>query len=279
MYYKHFLPIPSLAPYIDYLWIIEATAASAVNHRARMPADSRATLLLNFTGESRMIARDGATHHIGTNATLLGMHGQSYTLEHAGDTYLIAAQFRPGGFAPFVRYGVGELAEQTTPLDLLWGSAGKQLCEQIYETSAVTEKLRRYQDTLLKHLDDVPHQPRIQYALQQIDQNQSNASVEWLAAQVNLSQKHFERLFERAVGMMPKRYIRLARFQRLVSWLRRCGSPLNWTDLAVKFGYYDHSHLAKDFQAFAGTTPSEFAAATAGIVEVAYGPGDEPQDV
>jgi len=196
-----------------------------------MPADGRATLLLNFAGKSRMIAGNGTTHTIDIGAKLLGVHSQSYILEHEGDTDLIAAQFRPGGFAAFVRFA------------------------------------------------EVPHQSRIQHALAQIDRAQGNLSVQWLAAQANLSQKQFERLFERVVGMMPKRYIRLARFQKLVSWLRHCDRTVNWTNLAAKFGYYDHSHLAKDFQAFAGTTPGEFAAATAGIVEVAYGQADESQNV
>jgi AraC-like DNA-binding protein len=100
-----------------------------------------------------------------------------------------------------------------------------------------------------------------------------------LAEETNLSQKQFERQFERVVGMMPKRYVRLARFQKLVGWLRRRDSTESWAALAARFGYYDHSHLVKDFQAFAGTTPSEFTAATAGIVEVAYGNQVEHQEV
>lgn len=279
MDYKHFSPVPALSPYIDSFWIIQSTAASAVNHRARMPADSRATLLLNFAGSSRMIAGDGATYSLGRGADLLGMHSQSYVLEHEGDTDLIAAQFRPGGFAAFVRQGIGELAEQVAPLDVLWGRPGSQLCEQIYEAATTAEKLALYQTALLKHLVEVPYQPRLQNALRQIDQAQGNVSVKWLAEQANLSQKQFERLFEHMVGMMPKRYLRLRRFQRLVSWLQHCGNAVNWTDLAAQFNYYDHSHLVKDFRTFAGTTPSEFAAATAGVVEVVYGQAGESQNV
>lgn len=279
MDYKHFSPIPALSPYIDSFWIIQSTAASAIDHRARMPADSRATLLLNFAGRSRMLAADGTTHSLGIGAELLGMHSQSYVLEHEGDTDLIAAQFHPGGLAAFVRQGIGELAEQVAPLEMLWGRPGSRLCEQIYEAATTTEKLALYQTALLKHLVEVPHQSRLQNALKRIDQVQGNISVEWLAAQVNLSQKQFERLFEHGVGMMPKRYLRLRRFQRLVSWLQRCGNAMNWTNLAATFGYYDHSHLVKDFRTFAGTTPTEFAAATAGIVEVAYGQAGEPRNV
>jgi predicted enzyme related to lactoylglutathione lyase len=47
----------------------------------------------------------------------------------------------------------------------------------------------------------------------------------------------------------------------MLAW--RSGSTETWARQAAQFGYYDHSHLAKDFQAFAGTRPSEFVAATA----------------
>jgi AraC-like DNA-binding protein len=279
MKYKHFQPIPALMPYIDSFWVIEAAARSGDSPRARMPADSRATLLLSFSGESRMTVDRGTMHHVGSGATLLGVHSQSYLLEHEGDTNLIAAQFRPGGLAAFVRCGVGELAAQAVPLDLLWGRPGNDLSERIFELDDTSQKLAVYQDMLLKCFAEVPQQARILNSLNLIENAQGNPSVEWLAEQANLSQKQFERQFERVVGMMPKHYMRLARFQKLVRWLRQADRPANWTAIAARFAYYDHAHLAKDFRAFAGTTPSEFAATTAGVVEVAYGSAEALEEV
>lgn len=279
MFYQHFRPSPALRPYIESFWIIKASAESAVTRTARMPADSRATLLLSFDGETRLVPGEGETQHFSKGAVLLGVHNQSYTLEHDGNTDLIAAQFRPGGLASFVRYGAGEIAEQTIPLDLLWGSAGNSVFEQIYEAGTTIEKVALYQSALLKRFAEVPHQSRILRALAHIDAAPDNLSVEWLATQTSLSQKQFERVFERMVGMMPKRYIRLARFQKLVRWLRSYAGTANWTMLAAQFGYYDHAHMAKDFQAFASTTPGKFTTATAGVVEVAYGGQVERQEV
>lgn len=279
MFYQHFLPSPALRPYVESFWIIKASTESAIARTARMPADSRATLLLSFAGDTRLVPDEGETLHFNLGAVLLGVHKQSYLLAHDGDTDLIAAQFRPGGLAPFVRYGTGELAEQAISLDLLWGSAAIRLYEQIHEAGTLTEKLSLYQSALLKRFEEVPHQPRILHALAQIDAAPVDVTVEWLAAQANLSQKQFERVFARLVGMMPKRSIRLARFQKLVSWLRSYAGTVNWTTLAAQFGYYDHAHMAKDFRAFAGTTPGKFTTATAGVVEVAYGGQTESQEV
>jgi AraC-like DNA-binding protein len=279
MFYRHFRPIPALTPYIDNFWIIETGHDTPSVGIARMPADSRTTLLLNFIGESNMSAGDGATYSLGMGAYLLGARSRSYVLEHEGDTLLVAAQFRPGGLAAFVRCGIGELSEQMTPLNSIWGRPASILAERIYDAKSAAEKVTLYQSLLMERFADVPHRPRIEHSIAQIDAAQTNVSVEWLASQANWSQKQFERQFERTVGMMPKRYIRLARFQKLVRLLSQCAGAANWSALAAQFGYYDQSHLAKDFQAFAGTTASEFLEATAGIVEVAYGEPDETKSV
>ena len=71
--------------------------------------------------------------------------------------------------------------------------------------------------------------------------------------------------------MTQKFYCRLARFQRMVRKLGCHVKPETWAALAAQFGYYDHSHMVKDFRVIVGTTPSEFVAATAaGIAEVVY---------
>lgn len=189
MRYHHFQPAPQLSPYIECLWMIEASAASAVAQRARMPADSRATLLLSFAGETRLRAGEQTISEFGLGAHLLGAHSQSYVLEHDGDTQLIAVQFRPGGLASFVRYGAGELAERTTPLELLWGGAANRLCEQIHEAKTPAAKVALYQDTLLQRFAEVSHQPRVLHALARIEAAQGSLSVEGLAGEVGVLQQ------------------------------------------------------------------------------------------
>ena len=60
--------------------------------------------------------------------------------------------------------------------------------------------------------------------------------------------------------MPPKLYARLLRFQAAVETLRSADDGLTFAELAATCGYYDQSHLYRDFRAFAGTTPTEFVA-------------------
>ena len=270
MFYKYYRPIPELTPFIEYFWVIRSLGTPGVVPDARMPADGRATLLLSFAGKTRMREANGLIHHLASGVDVLGAHAQSYVLEHEGDTELIAAQFRPGGLAPFIRCHADELSGQSTPLDLVWGREAARLLERVFDATSTPQKVEIYQHALLGQLRSSYYQERVSNALRQIETDGRETAVPELAYDANLSQKQFERVFLREVGMLPKRYIRLSRFQRMVRALRTQVHPTSWTDFAIRFGYYDHSHMIKDFQEFAGTQPTRFSAETAGIVEVVY---------
>jgi AraC-like DNA-binding protein len=78
-----------------------------------------------------------------------------------------------------------------------------------------------------------------------------------LAREAGISHKHLIALFARRVGRAPKPFARVVRFNALVDHLKR-RSTADWTELAHRFGYSDHTHFARELRRFAGTSPSEF---------------------
>jgi transcriptional regulator GlxA family with amidase domain len=82
-----------------------------------------------------------------------------------------------------------------------------------------------------------------------------SVSVEALARDAGVSVRTLERHFLTHVGLSPKRWLRILRFQRVVGE----GDP--GPDLlgrALRAGYYDQAHFLRDFREFAGTTPGRF---------------------
>jgi AraC-like DNA-binding protein len=76
-----------------------------------------------------------------------------------------------------------------------------------------------------------------------------------LAKELGYSQKHVIALFKDHVGVTPKQFARVVRFDRLVQYLR-AGGFAPWAELAHRFGWYDQAHLAGDLRRFLGVTPS-----------------------
>jgi methylphosphotriester-DNA--protein-cysteine methyltransferase len=83
------------------------------------------------------------------------------------------------------------------------------------------------------------------------------ASVADLAKSAGLDAKRLIRLFVDDVGLTPKLYLRIARFERLLSdvFPRR---TVDWSIAASEHGYFDQSHLIHDFREFADMTPTEY---------------------
>jgi AraC-like DNA-binding protein len=77
------------------------------------------------------------------------------------------------------------------------------------------------------------------------------------AALLGVSPRQLERRFKTRVGMSPKHFARIRRFQRVFRAIEDGGG---WVDVAAACGYYDQAHLIRDFRAFAGEAPSHLLA-------------------
>ncbi|MGC4054112.1 MAG: helix-turn-helix domain-containing protein [Paludibaculum sp.] len=78
-----------------------------------------------------------------------------------------------------------------------------------------------------------------------------------LAAQTGLSPKRFIERFKAAVGLSPKHYCRILRFQGALA-LAEQGRRVEWTRIALDCGYFDQAHFIHDFRSFAGITPTGY---------------------
>ena len=79
---------------------------------------------------------------------------------------------------------------------------------------------------------------------------------------VGLSAKRFIERFKIEVGLTPKRYCRVRRFQQALMLSNR-GRNVDWTRVSMDCGYFDQAHFIHDFRSFAGITPTVYQSARA----------------
>lgn len=84
-------------------------------------------------------------------------------------------------------------------------------------------------------------------------------NVASVAEGLGVSERHLRRVFHEVVGLSPKAFFKLMRFERALK-AAKDGRGSNWSDVAVSAGYYDQAHLITDFRSIAGATPREFLA-------------------
>jgi len=100
----------------------------------------------------------------------------------------------------------------------------------------------------------------VTYALRAFQNSPHVKSVADVSREIGWSRRWLCQAFGESVGMTPKRYSRLLRFQKVVRQVAS-GHRIDWADLALSSGFFDQAHLAHEFRAFSGLSPERFLAA------------------
>jgi AraC-like DNA-binding protein len=156
-------------------------------------------------------------------------------------------------------------SDAVVPLDEALGADGERLLDRLAAAPTWEARLDLLDDWFAGR-DVPPLSPEVVWLRRQLVASKGNARVEPLMDQTGWSRRHLTERFRRQFGLTPKTYARLLRFEYANALLmeRRAGWSL--ADVAMEAGYYDQSHLTRDFTALAGATPGARA------VNVEFGP-------
>jgi AraC-like DNA-binding protein len=250
----HLAPCPALAPFVDSFW----HAAGELPHRhERILPSATLQLLINLDeDELRSWHGEGyGTLQRTRGAVLCGVPAGHFAIDTAEQRAIMGIAFKPGGAAPFLAMPVAETFGLDVELDALWGRDGGVLRERLLAQPTPEARLQTLQAALLALFTRPPAlDPAIAFALRALDRG---LPVHAIARRLELSPTRLGRRFAAKVGVTPKRYGRLQRFQRLLRAIEP-DRPVDWADLAAGLRYADQAHLIHEFRAFAGISPTAY---------------------
>lgn len=255
-------PAPPLDRFIERIWYCSDMPSHA---RERvLPSGGSLGLAINLIEEDFQIYEPDDPRSVRAHggALVCGTYTRSYTYDPRQRAALLGVHFRPGGAFPFFGVSPAELVDLHVPLDDLWGSGSRDLREQLLEGGSPSERLRLVESALLRRLQQAPQarqsHPAVSAAVAALRQGGSGARVAAVAQAVGLSRRRFAEVFEREVGLTPKLYARLQRFHRVKQHMATLGGPASWATFAIECGYFDQSHMLRDFVEFAGMSPAGY---------------------
>ncbi|MDL2306031.1 helix-turn-helix domain-containing protein [Bacteroides sp. OttesenSCG-928-D19] len=246
-------PSPLLVPYVKHYWLLK-TACDSPTLARTVPMGMMN--LIFHRGNRLFSIHDNELH---PRAFLSGQEKTFADLEYTGQVNMISIVFRSVGAKAFfnlpmnkinnLRVTAGDLEDkELTALEQsLTSTENDKLCILLIE-QFLLKRLSRLAEYNLK---------RIETAIQLIDAGQTDISL--LANTACLSTKQFQRVFSEHVGANPKEFSRTIRFQKALHTLET-RPQISLTTLAYDCGYFDQSHMIKDFKALSGYTPSEYLA-------------------
>jgi AraC-like DNA-binding protein len=169
---------------------------------------------------------------------------------------LIVIQLEPYGFHSLVGLPMKHYKNSFLKLDDFFTlSELDKLYNQLYETKNSSLRVKLLEDFLLTHLQQEQVDGRVLFATRQIHRN-PNTQLDEIIKYLNISARRLRDLFSTHLGISPKHYSRLSRFNHVTARVTNNKSSL--TEIALATGYFDQAHFIREFREFGGLSPNQF---------------------
>jgi AraC-like DNA-binding protein len=264
MLYRLYSPPPPLGHFVELLWLYEGFRPA--HPRERLLPTGSLEIVIHLR-EDRILTygrSDLMRPFTLSGAVVCGPHSEFFVIDTASQDGVMGVHFRPGGAYPFLNLPNGELHNQHVDLSALWGrQTASELRERLLAARAPEAKLRVLEQALLDRARGAfERHPAVAYALGEFQATPGGRTVRDVKERTGLSARRFIDLFEREVGLTPKLFCRVQRFQGVLQQIQNgpSGSRVDWADMALTCGYYDQAHFIHDFRAFSGLNPSTYLA-------------------
>jgi AraC-like DNA-binding protein len=258
MLFRIYEPGPPLSNFIQNFWLYDGCSCLHVHERI-FPSGTFELVFNLRDDELRIYHRTdsgGCSRYSGSLVS--GPYNGFFVTDRIEEFSIMGVHFRPGGAFPFLGLSAYELADTHLDLTTIWGQRASEIRERLASTTSTRERFRLLENALRSRLHGpLEHHPAVSLALDGFRSDHSRAVVRKLAREAGLSDRRFITVFRSEVGLNPKLFNRIERFQKLLTKIDRLANP-EWDQLALDHGYFDQSHLIRDFLEFSGFSPADY---------------------
>jgi AraC-like DNA-binding protein len=262
--YHEYKPCKLIASFVDYYWTLDMPASGLYEGY-----EERVTPL----GYPEIIIHYGDFYEEKKNSTysqlprilFTGQITSSKTFRPTGVTGIIGVRFKPFGSYFFIDSPISEYTDQCNDLRNIYAENKiNELEEKILNAATNTERIKWVEKFLVTSLRNVKLNIPIDSVISYMQFKKGNLSIKEVAGEFHSSLSKFERNFKRAVGISPKTFSRVTRFNELLKSFKDEDNQriLNSIDY-----YYDQSHFIKEFISFSGFSPTEFKTINKSLTE------------
>jgi AraC-like DNA-binding protein len=236
--------------YIRYHWI--------------MHSDATICQLTFPIGCMQLIFHKGTPLYVSTSgclqspATVSGQTNYPSYLKSSGNLKMIVTVFEPYAAGCLLKLPCDLLYNREVAAEDLGDRSLNELSRRIREAENDDICINLIERWLLQRISDSPvvlNTNRVHHAIREMNRNPF-VSLPKLAEETNLSRKQFNRIFSTMLGMNPKEFYRIVRFQRALRIMQNKTDTVDhFSDIAYACGFPDQSYMIKEFKTFTGLTP------------------------
>ncbi|MEI9931414.1 MAG: helix-turn-helix transcriptional regulator [Rhizomicrobium sp.] len=138
-----------------------------------------------------------------------------------------------------------------------WARDAERLHQRLVQALTPDDKIEILLAEMARRFSEQTHHPAVEIALRLFNRCPHKVSVATVARKAEVSAKKLIRLFADEVGMTPKTYLRVARFQQVLTRVHAAPN-VDWMEVVERHGYYDQPHFIREFKEFSGFSPTEY---------------------
>lgn len=252
MKYQQIQPTAKLTPYIRCFGLLESEHAPEQSKRFKIIADGCPGLIFQENPDC-FLDKDG------NKLPQLFLHG--LTTGHSEKTTTsyyrnIGVYFRPHALRSVFGIDAHALTNRYVALDSI---VPNHVSEQLLLAHSIEKRIEILSVFILQQLALNSHKehPKTLFAIESIQAQRNGTSLAGIQSDLNVTERTLERIFNTHIGVSPKLFARIDRFQQALDHLRKQPAPF-FTGVAYQHAYADQSHFIRDFKEFAGSSPKQF---------------------
>lgn len=191
-------------------------------------------------------------------AFVVGLMTEYEVMTLSQNRFLFGIRFFVDNIRTFLKYPVSEVTGYHVFLEDLWGNEALALTEEIVSEPNVSNMIatieRKFMQMLL--MDKAEPDGLLQMSMKYLYSSRGMVTIGALAEELSYSERSIRRTFQKELGVSPKELSDIIRFQNLLKDFSSSPQP-RLSDLSFKYGYYDQSHLIRQFKRYYGLPPRQ----------------------
>lgn len=249
-----YIPVKPLSDYVEMFWYWKDYHPPHPRERILPMGCMEITISLSDVPFQITAEQKHSIH----GAMVGGAHSKPFIIDTSQTVTLLSVWFKPGGANLFFGVPSSELLNMHLPLETLWRSDADTLYDRLREAQSPNQCFQILENALLWRLQHAsPRHRAVSYALTIFRSDPQNTKIKDVVDRIALSPTRFIHVFREDVGMTPKQFCRIQRFQGVLKVVAS-KKEVDWVDVALSCGYYDQSHFINDFRRLAGISPTAY---------------------
>ena len=252
------LPTKELLPYIKHYLFLESEGHTI--KKLRLFSDGNTGMVFCFKHSLISGVQDINNLNYLPDSFIYGQIGEFKDLYLVHEASLIIVVFQPDGINKLLGISANEVRDKIISTEDMFGLPGLMLYENLFDQLNPEDKLDLLNTFFLKLTPkhSLSNQTLIQSSLNFIIKNRGTITIKQLVKHTGYTERHIERVFSESIGISPKKFGNIVKLHSFLKLLKDKSVQNNITAFCYEAGYFDQSHLIKEFRKYTGITPTQY---------------------